>query len=246
MLIHQNRITAVPGDPDFPIPSSYLQFTDELIEKYGSTDFRWSWQTYDKETFLSVRRVWWGKEHGSKSSWYALPEVVWDFFARTIWDDLLEIVSKDVDTDESPSGSRRKMEDRMERVNRYRTALKWLQLIDRQAKPSSQVPDERLISIDANPDFICFLIKQVELAMPISWDEHRFLTPSDEIALINAINALKVQLPSKHPQYLVPSQLMPLEKYEIEAIQNRWAYMLQELQQQQKTKPPSSSERFGI
>ena len=137
------------------------------------------------------------------------------------------------------------MNYRMDRVNRYRTTFKWLQLIDRQAKPSSQVPDERLISIDANPDFICFLIKQVELAMPISWDEHRFLSPSDELTLVNAINGLKVQLPSKHPSYLVPSQLLHLEKAEIKRIQDRWEYRLQELQQQE-TKPPISSERFGV
>ena len=246
MLIHTSRITAAPGDPDFPRPENYLQFTDRLIESYGSTDFRWSWQTYDKETFLLARRAWWGTEHGSKSSWFKLPEFVWDLFARVLWDDLLAFVTNDVDAGESPSGARSEMKYRMDRVNRYRTTFKWLQQIDRKIEQSTQVPDEQLVGINATPEFITFLITQLELAVPNSWEKHRFLTPSDEIALINAINALKVQLPSKHPQYLVPSQLMPLEKYEIEAIQNRWAYMLQELQQQQKTKPPSSSERFGV
>ena len=237
MLVHQSHIPAVPGEPNFPTSATYLQFTDSLIETYGSFDFRWSWKSYDKETLFNVRKVFWEKTPGTEPSWYALPEIVWDLFARTIWDDLIDRIRADVEEDESPSGARSAISYRMKRVNHYRTAFRWLQLVDKYVEQSKAVPDEWLVSIDAHPEFISFLIQQVEQAMPKNWEEHRFLLPPDELTLVNALNALKVQLPSKHPQYLVPSQLLQLELAEMKAIQRRWAYRVQELQEQQEQLP---------
>jgi hypothetical protein len=48
------------GNIDHPCPGKYLRYSDDLIEQYGTLDFRFSWNTYDESSLRESKSVWWG------------------------------------------------------------------------------------------------------------------------------------------------------------------------------------------
>ncbi len=212
MILHQNEpegfeITA-PWTLPAPRPSAYELATEILIPHHATTDFHYSWATH--KSGWETRRACW--TYGQPILPIRLPQAGWELIERPILSRILACVSEPIEDTRAPS-PQTQMEGRMQSVDERLCLLRFLQGRDlRQGREELPFAGWWELAHLALP-VVAKLIKQAE----DDAGRHR-LGPVETLDFSNCANFLRVQLPSSHPRYLLPSQLLLEEQKQLDRL----------------------------
>jgi hypothetical protein len=211
-MIPQNasRITTAAAEALAAVerPSAY-DTAKLLIEHHATLDFGYSWATYKSGWEVCKTSL----TYGQPILPFALPQQGWELIERPVLSMILANVSAPIEQG-SGVAPRVQMAGRMDGVDKRLNLLRFL--------------GHRELSCSSRPDLpfaghweVARLPLAVVPALITRADEDIRLQPLNEIETIdfqNCLNFLKVQLPSTHRMYLLPSQLVPEEGKQLERL----------------------------
>ena len=206
---------------DHPRPGRYLQYCDDLIEQYGTLDFRFSWNSYEESTIWRYQYAWWSSREDARN--FRLIEEDWDLLVRMLFEAAVRIVQVTSDDDDPSSlRVRNDVNYRMKGLTEIRTILRWFDLSDWHHLFGDKEGDPALQQIEATPRFIKFLIDQVSSRRLHDHEMGLYLLPKNEMWMEDTFNLLRLQYPSKDPEYLPPSRILIEHEQKAERVLKEW------------------------
>ena len=197
-----------PGAMPAVRPSAYELATEILIPLHATTDFQYSWQTH--KSVWETRKI----EHTYSERFIhiGLPQQGWELVERPLLSRIVAAVSESIEHTHAPS-PRLQMEGRMSMVDERLCLLRFLRTRElRQGRDGLPFAGWWEVASLSTRTVAKLITTSKE-------DEGRYpLGPIEQIDYANCLNFLRVQLPSAHHLYLLPSQLLKEEQKQMDRL----------------------------